>query len=80
MLPVLYISKDAVLPNNTLWQHRFTIKSSSSNRIYTIAQHIKGRYWGCDCPGWKRHRKCKHLNEIGLPALMVPHEVNLITR
>ncbi|MBW8683498.1 hypothetical protein K1Y79_04050 [Chitinophaga sp. B61] len=80
MFPEIYISKEAALPSNSQWENRFHIKSASSNRLYTIAQHIKGRYWGCDCPGWKRHRKCKHLSEIGLPSLLVPHEVNIITR
>lgn len=53
-----------ILPDNAQWKNRFEIKSESSNRIYTVAQRKSDNSWGCSCPGWKRHRTCKHLNTI----------------
>lgn len=76
--PVLHIPAGAPrLPDNGQWTNRFEIRSESSTRIYTIAQHKKGRYWGCSCPAWRAHRKCKHLSEIGLPNHQRPYEVQL---
>jgi len=63
------------LPDNNQWTNRFEIRSESSNRIYIIAQHKKNRYWGCSCPGWRRHRKCKHLTNLSLPAYEQPYEL-----
>jgi hypothetical protein len=77
-LPVLRMPNNSVrLPDSDQWTNRFEIKAESSTRIYTVAQHKKGRYWGCSCPGWKAHRRCKHLTEIGLPNHQRPHEVQL---
>jgi hypothetical protein len=53
-----------VLPDNAQWKNRFEIKSESSNRLYTVAQNKANGTWGCSCPGWKRHRKCKHLSTL----------------
>ena len=53
-----------ILPDNAQWKNRFEIKSESSNRIYVIAQRKTDSSWGCSCPGWKRHRTCKHLKTI----------------
>jgi hypothetical protein len=56
---------DAVLlPDNQQWTNRFEIKSASSSRLYTIAQRKSDQSWGCSCPGWKRHRNCKHLTHL----------------
>ena len=78
MLPVLYKPQGSLaLPDNSEWENRFEIKSESSNRIYIVAQHKKLRFWGCSCPGWKRHRKCKHLSAIGLPGGEKPWEVSM---
>ena len=79
-LPTLYIPPTMQEPDNDQWEHRFKIHSESSNRIYTIAQHKKGRYWGCDCPGWKSRRYCKHLKALGLPTNCKPHEVQIERR
>jgi len=57
-----------VLPDTPQWINRFEIESESSNRIYVIAQRANRTEWGCSCPGWKRFRKCKHLNTI-MPLL-----------
>jgi len=65
------------LPDNNTYINRFEIKSSSSNRIYVIAQSKKGRWWSCSCPGWIRHRKCRHLEAMGLPSGQVPFEALL---
>ena len=77
-LPVVYRPPGAVvLPDNAQWTNRFEIRSASSNRVYTIAQHKKKKHWGCSCPGWRRWRNCKHLEELALPGHETPHEVLL---
>ena len=78
MLPTLYRPQGSVvLPDNGLWEHRFEIKSESSNRIYIVAQHKKLRYWGCSCQAWRTRRTCKHLKAIGLPGNEKPFEVSM---
>lgn len=74
MLPQIIVSSEVTLPDNSQWYNRFTIKSETSDRIYTIAQNRKKGFWACDCPGWKRYRRCKHLTAMGLPN----HEQPLI--
>jgi hypothetical protein len=78
MLPTIHIRHDLALPDNQQWQYRFNIASESSNRLYTIAQHKTKKHWGCSCPGWKRHRHCKHLQALGIPGHEQPYEVNFI--
>lgn len=78
MVPTLRISKAVSLPDNDQWQFRFNIQSESSNRLYTVAQHKRHKYWGCDCPGWKCHKHCKHLTSMGIPGDMKPYEPNII--
>jgi hypothetical protein len=63
------------LPDNTQWENRFEIHSETSSRVYIIAQHRTKRHWGCSCPGWRRHRNCKHLRQLALPSHEEPHEV-----
>lgn len=53
-----------LLPDNERWTNRFQIESSSSNRKYIIAQQREDGVWGCSCPGWTHHRKCKHLTDV----------------
>lgn len=69
--------QSVVLPDNSQYQFRFEIRSETSNRVYVIAQHKVGRWWSCSCPGWIRHRKCKHLSAVGLPAAQRPFEATL---
>lgn len=76
-LPVLFIEQGLTLPDNDQWRHRFEIYSESSNRVYTIAQHKVKKHWACSCPGWKAHRKCKHLSAIGVPNNEVPYEARI---
>lgn len=71
----LYIPPSNKLPDLGVWINRFEIHSQSSDRVYTIAQHKDKRHWGCSCPGWKSHRTCKHLRELGLPSYEQPKEV-----
>lgn len=65
------------LSDNAQWTNRFEIRSESSDRIYIIAQNIKKRHFACSCPGYKRFRHCKHLDNLGLPGYEKPHEVLL---
>ncbi len=74
----LFIPQHLVLPDNQQWQFRFTVESASSDRLYIVSQNIKHRHWACSCPGWKRHRHCKHLQALGLPGHEQPFEVHLI--
>ena len=75
---IIHIQPGTVtLPDNNQWTNRFEIHSSTSNKIYTIAQNKTGRWWGCSCFGWKRHKHCHHLKEIGLPGNYVPCEARL---
>ena len=61
------------LPDNTLWQNRFEIRSETSNRIYIVSQNKSSLNWACSCPGYVRHRVCKHLtNGCGLAE----HEIH----
>jgi hypothetical protein len=65
------------LPDNQQWTNRFEVHSETSNRVYTIAQHKKNRYWGCSCFGWIRFKHCKHLSAVGIPSDMRPYEAVL---
>jgi hypothetical protein len=74
----VYLPHDSLkLPDNRDWTNRFDIPSSSSNRVYTIAQHRQKRHWGCSCPGWRRYRHCHHLDELGIPGNERPYEAVL---
>ena len=78
MAIILYKPRGAVtLPDNDQWENRFEVRSATSDRVYIVAQNKKKRHFACSCPGWKRHRKCKHLEAVGLPNGEVPFEVNL---
>lgn len=70
----LYIRPDVALPDNAQWTNRFNIGSETSDRVYVISQHKTGKYWGCSCPAWRIHRRCKHLDALGLPNHMKPYE------
>jgi uncharacterized Zn finger protein len=62
-----------ILPDNAQWKNRFEIKSETSNRIYVVAQRKSDNSFGCSCPGWKRHRNCKHLKTIA-PLIQAAEE------
>ena len=63
------------MADNDAWIHRTEVKSETSNRVYVVSQHAAKRFWGCSCPGWRAHRKCKHLERLGLPGGEQPFEV-----
>lgn len=67
--------KVPALPDSDRWINRFNVHSATSNRVYVVSQHRENRHWGCSCPGWRTHRKCKHLTEIGLPVKEQPYEI-----
>lgn len=52
------------LPDNQQYTNRFEIISETSDRVYVIAQRKRSGQWCCSCPGWIRHRHCKHLDAI----------------
>lgn len=60
------------LPDDGRWESRFEIRSESSDRIYVIAREKRSQKWACSCPGYLRHRKCKHLTTgCGLPLTAI---------
>ena len=73
-LPVLRVPQSMMLPDSDQWENRFEIHSETSNRVYVIAQNKKWRHWGCSCPAYRTRRRCKHLEEIGLPTNEVSYE------
>lgn len=73
----IHVDRNIMLPSNDQWENRFYIRSESSNRIYVVAQNKKSRFWGCSCPGWRSHRRCKHLESIGLPNYQRPFEAKI---
>ncbi len=79
-LPVLRVDSSVVLPDNKQWTNRFEIKAETSNRMYVDSQNKKKRHWGCSCPAWRIHRKCKHLTALNLPLFEKPFEVKLQLR
>jgi hypothetical protein len=79
-LPEIYIRKEAALPDNDKWQNRFEVHSETSDRVYIIAQHKEHKHFGCSCPAWRVHRKCKHLTAVGVPNNERPFEIVLKTR
>jgi len=74
---VVRVPEDRKLPDNAQYTNRFQIKSESSERLYTIAQSKSGLWWACSCPGWIRHKTCKHLSSMGLPGRHQPFEATL---
>ena len=54
----------SLMPDNKQWMNRFTVKSQTSDRVYTVAQRRADGLWGCSCRGWITHRRCKHLDDI----------------
>lgn len=78
--PTLYINRELMLPDTNQWQFRMEIESETSNRVYVVSQNIKKRHWGCSCMGYRRYRKCKHLEAMGLPSHETPYEPKIIER
>jgi hypothetical protein len=64
------------LSPSTQWGVRVEIKSSSSDRVYVVAERLRhGRptaTYGCSCPGWRGYRDCKHLTGMHLTSCEVP--------
>lgn len=76
-LPVVYIPSNGYkVVDSPGRQNSFGIPSASSDAVYVIAQFQKSRTWTCGCRGFIRHRHCKHLAALQIPA-GVPYEVQL---
>lgn len=58
------ISSEGMLPDTNTHKVRFDIRSSSSNRLYRVSVRKSNNVLECSCPGWCRHRKCKHIEAI----------------
>lgn len=71
----LRVPESSKLPDNDQYTNRFHVKSASSNALYVIAQNKSGRWWACSCPGWVRHKACKHLKTLALPCHYVAREI-----
>ena len=54
----------SLMPDNQQWTNRFTVKSQTSETVYVVAQRRTDSVWGCGCPGWRHHRRCKHVTDI----------------
>jgi hypothetical protein len=59
------------LPDTDGWQNRFQIRSSSSDRVYVVAQSRANGHWSCSCPAsiyakGGRRGACKHLRALGV--------------
>lgn len=74
---VLHVPQSNRLPDNAQYTNRFQIRSGSSDSLYIVAQHKSGLWWSCGCRGWIRHKKCKHLEALGLPGHHVPFNATL---
>lgn len=66
------ISEAQRLPDQGYYTERTYIKSDTSENNYIVARNNNLNRWECDCPGWKRYRKCKHLIKLGF-ALAKPN-------
>lgn len=58
-----------VLTDNPGWKNSLGIRSSSSNKMYTVAQRATSGEWCCSCLGWIMSQKrgtftCKHLDAM----------------
>jgi len=53
-----------LLPDNQQYTNRFEVHSETSDRVYTMAQRKSSGQWCCSCPGWIRHRHCKHISAV----------------
>lgn len=61
------------LEDNRTHFNRFQIRSSTSKRLYILAQRRSTQNWECSCPKWRfklksGRRSCKHLSALNLPA------------
>ena len=60
------------------WTNQREIKSSSSSRLYVVAERLQDGQptglWGCSCPqgklAIKKQKACKHLITMGLPPYL----------
>ena len=74
---VVKIKKNRILSDNKQWKNRFEIHSETSDRVYVIAENIAKGLMGCSCMAWKRYRRCKHLEALGLPCHEEPVNLKL---
>jgi hypothetical protein len=59
-------------PDDAQWKNKFGVRSESSGKVYVVSQNKQTGKWGCSCPGYLIHRKCKHLVDgCGLSLLQI---------
>ena len=57
-----------VLPDKGHYRCRFTVRSETSDRLYTVSFNASPNtgHWCCSCKGCVTHGDCKHLRAAGL--------------
>ncbi len=59
-----HLLKHIITPPVDHWIHRYSVPSSRSDALYTVAEKDDGT-WGCTCPVFKfRHIECKHIEAV----------------
>jgi len=58
------VSDSGLLPDTNTHKLRFDVRSASSNRLYRVSIRKSTNQPECGCPGFIRHRHCKHLDAI----------------
>jgi hypothetical protein len=61
--------------NGDQWVNRTEVRSQTSDRLDVVSQHATKRFWACSCPAWRTRRRCKHLEQLGLPGGEQPFEI-----
>jgi hypothetical protein len=56
-----FINTKMLDDNDHTWVDRIAVTSKTSGNRYIIARNVKTGLLGCSCPGYRFHRKCKHI-------------------
>jgi hypothetical protein len=61
---VTEVKNNKELDKKDQWVDRREVKSETSDRVYIVSRHKVKGFWACSCMGWRRNRKCKHVDAI----------------